>query len=814
VPRSKARTIGSVICLFHAAAVFGTVWDSVLPPAKETVNQKLAVDVRLEKMQTVFSLLNTVDSASVIYVRSDAPDNGNGTSWEKAYRNVQQGIDAAAEHNGGWVWVAQGTYHEILDLKSGAILMGGFRGDEIDASDRNTAHYQTTLVGNGKDHVVFMHHKTMIDGFTLTHGSGGADDAGGGIMSADWLAVIAHNVIIDNHVGWAGGGIYIDGLATRVTGHSPILYGNLILHNSAKCGDGASIRRSMALFANNTVINHPRRGFEVVTEKGNEPTVVNSIIWNNGDDVYNQFDSEGVIHGMAIVQYDCFTRPDEGEEGVGVMYSDPLFADSTEGDFSLRPLSPCIDNGLPTGPKDPDETPADLGAFFFARHQEANGVSVTFQSSPAGGMSIQVDGQWYSMPRTLSLAPGSKHVLLPVLVRQTGSRTRYRFIFWNHGGVREQTYTVPQYASSVTAVYAPEYYLKIANDTANPAPSGEGWYRKGSGVILTADSLVDVSPGKRVVFSAWTGSVASIQPGMKLVVDGPVDEIVHYSVQYQLQVQVDPSGEKDASVSIQPNRSWYSAGDSVILQAVAGAGLRFVEWGGDTVMQQNPVRLCMNKARHLTAVFQKRGNPPGVFDLVSPRSDTVIQFTKPVRFIWNRAADLDTSDQARYHFYIGVSPQPQDNPVFQIQTGKDTVLILSDTDLGSGVYYWGVRAFNVKGGMTWCRAPFRIDILSSVQDGAVLAPMEPGLEQNHPNPFNAETQIAFLTDVGGMVHLSVYELSGKLARRLWDGPGDGGKHTVFWDGKDENGRHMPSGAYLIRMKQRDRAYTRKVVFLK
>ncbi len=807
------RRILLAFSLSRALTVFGSAWDPVLPLAKETVNPVLSMGARLKKMQTMFLQLNRTDTTSIIYVKHDAPGPEDGTSWAKAYRTIQKAIDAAAERDGAWIWVAQGVYQEALNLKTGAILMGGFQGSEIDVSDRNPALYRTILLGDGKDRVLFMQHKTMVDGFTITGGGGGDDLAGGGILSADWLSIIGHNIIIDNHADWAGGGVYIDGSYQRVAGYSPILCGNLMIHNSAKCGDGASVNQARVMFAHNTIVNHPRRGLEVVTKTGEEltvPTVVNSIIWKNDDDVYNQqFDD-----GKAIVLYDCFTRSDEGEEGEGVMYADPLFADSVKGDFSLRSGSPCIDAGHPSGPLDADGTRPDLGAFPYLRHHVAGGVPVTFQSSPEQGMPVQVDGLWYPTPNTLSLAPGSKHALLPVLTSQADSCTRYRFTSWNLGGDRVLTYTVPPNAAAVTAVYTPEYFLKVNGDPDVFSPQGEGWYRQGSIVTLSADTVVEASADTRRAFSGWSGTVASNQPGVTFVVNSPAHETVHYSVQYRLQVQIESPAEKSASFSIQPAGQWHNEGDSVAIEALAGTGIRFKEWKGDTVSLQNPLKLRMDGPLQVTAVFEEQADPPGVFDLLSPPADTVMQFTKPVRFAWNRAADAEPSDKTAYHFYIGSTPQFQDNPVFEAFTGNDTTLVLPDTALGGGVYYWGVKAFNAHGGVTWCRTAFRIDILSSVESDASHMPTRPGLEQNHPNPFNAQTQIAFFTEPGGTAYLDIYETSGKFVCRLWQGCGDGGRHVVFWNGKDENGRDVPSGLYLVRLAQNENVHMKKMMFLK
>jgi predicted outer membrane repeat protein len=49
------------------------------------------------------------------------------------------------------------------------------------------------------------------------------------------------------------------------------------------------------------------------------------------------------------------------------IFEDPLFADTSIGDYSLLPGSPCIDAGDPDLPRDPDSTIADIGAFFYAQ---------------------------------------------------------------------------------------------------------------------------------------------------------------------------------------------------------------------------------------------------------------------------------------------------------------------------------------------------------------------------------------------------------------------------------------------------------------
>lgn len=68
-----------------------------------------------------------------------------------------------------------------------------------------------------------------------------------------------------------------------------------------------------------------------------------------------------------------------------------------------------------------------------------------------------------------------------------------------------------------------------------------------------------------------------------------------------------------------------------------------------------------------------------------------------------------------------------------------------------------------------------------------------------PNPFNPSTVIRFDLPVDGMVRLSVYDVSGRLVRKLVDESLPGGTHEATWDGRDVTGRGMPSGSYMARI---------------
>jgi len=73
------------------------------------------------------------------------------------------------------------------------------------------------------------------------------------------------------------------------------------------------------------------------------------------------------------------------------------------------------------------------------------------------------------------------------------------------------------------------------------------------------------------------------------------------------------------------------------------------------------------------------------------------------------------------------------------------------------------------------------------------------LEQNHPNPFNPETEIRFQFPEANHVVIRIFNTLGEEIRTLVDGQYEAGYHGVHWDGKDKNGIPVSSGIYLYQL---------------
>jgi len=88
------------------------------------------------------------------------------------------------------------------------------------------------------------------------------------------------------------------------------------------------------------------------------------------------------------------------------------------------------------------------------------------------------------------------------------------------------------------------------------------------------------------------------------------------------------------------------------------------------------------------------------------------------------------------------------------------------------------------------------------------------LEQNIPNPFNAQTRIRYHLAGAGHVRLVIFSLWGQQVRVLVDEYKKAGSYAVGWDGRDTDGREMASGIYLYRIEVGASSQTRKMLLIR
>ena len=102
---------------------------------------------------------------------------------------------------------------------------------------------------------------------------------------------------------------------------------------------------------------------------------------------------------------------------------------------------------------------------------------------------------------------------------------------------------------------------------------------------------------------------------------------------------------------------------------------------------------------------------------------------------------------------------------------------------------------------------------------ASLIPEETALLANYPNPFNPETWIPYQLAESAEVMLTIYDMNGRLIRRLAVGHRAAGMYrsrsrAVYWDGRNQVGESVASGLYFYTLTAAEFTATRRMLILK
>ena len=93
-------------------------------------------------------------------------------------------------------------------------------------------------------------------------------------------------------------------------------------------------------------------------------------------------------------------------------------------------------------------------------------------------------------------------------------------------------------------------------------------------------------------------------------------------------------------------------------------------------------------------------------------------------------------------------------------------------------------------------------------------PLITALLPPRPNPARGTTTLGFSLARAGHVHVSVYDVSGRVVRGLIDAEKPSGTGAAIWDGTSDSGARLDPGVYLIRLVAPGTSTTRRVVLLR
>jgi hypothetical protein len=88
------------------------------------------------------------------------------------------------------------------------------------------------------------------------------------------------------------------------------------------------------------------------------------------------------------------------------------------------------------------------------------------------------------------------------------------------------------------------------------------------------------------------------------------------------------------------------------------------------------------------------------------------------------------------------------------------------------------------------------------------------LEQNYPNPFNPVTNIRFVIPAKNFVNLTIYDVAGRVVKRLISKEMAANSYKVAWDGTNNRGQNVASGVYFYKLVAGPHVATKRMVLIR
>ena len=104
-----------------------------------------------------------------------------------------------------------------------------------------------------------------------------------------------------------------------------------------------------------------------------------------------------------------------------------------------------------------------------------------------------------------------------------------------------------------------------------------------------------------------------------------------------------------------------------------------------------------------------------------------------------------------------------------------------------------------------------LDVLLEVTGSGTL-PATFELKQNYPNPFMTETSIGYQLSSSTDVHVTIYDILGRVVKHFDGGEQRPGAYDLQWDGTNALNRKVATGIYFCRLQTKEGSQVRKMLF--
>jgi len=397
-------------------------------------------------------------------------------------------------------------------------------------------------------------------------------------------------------------------------------------------------------------------------------------------------------------------------------------------------------------------------------------------SSPSGAIPVPCAGS-----QSFTITPDSCHTIADVLVdgSSVGAVANYAFnnVTANH---------------TIAASFTLESYTITASAGAGGsiAPSGAVPVDCAASQLFTitpdscyqvADVLVDGSSVGAVTSHTFSNVLANHTIAASFAI-----------FDYTLTTQVVGSG----TVSAVPDQPSYACGSTVQLTATAGAGFAFDQWTGDASGSTNPLTALMDGNRTITALFVDIAPPDNVV-ATSPNGGEVWTIGNTENVTWTASdnvgvtsvnLDYSTDDGATYPFAIASG----------IANTGSYAWVVPNTPTTDGRVR--ATAFDAATNNAADASDQKFTIQNPLTAVAAVLLGEKEVLGVIPNPASVGgARILCRLPSAGSIDVSIYDMTGRVVRRLASGLFAGGIKSLAWDGRDGNGLPVGAGNYLVRL---------------
>lgn len=239
-------------------------------------------------IQAADNSCHIADDSQIIYVNAAAGGRNDGSSWQNAYRQIEDALSqAAATDASEQIWLAAGEYSPVGGsylLPANVSLYGGFAGHEKKLKKRKIGKNLTKLTANGHSgHILFADsaEKLLISGVTISGGQLSEADfndsrsvhnnvSGAALLAYDSQVTLCESKFVNNQSRQFGGAVYLEGGKLAV-------FNSKFKHNRVVRGDSE---------VHDDLTEADTDGGAIAVNDADSVTIVNSVFRRNaaGDD--------------------------------------------------------------------------------------------------------------------------------------------------------------------------------------------------------------------------------------------------------------------------------------------------------------------------------------------------------------------------------------------------------------------------------------------------------------------------------------------------------------------------------------------------